>query len=88
MEAVFKMYLDYGRMGDLEGVFIADKQAVEDLINSDQTIWFGEVLGKHSEVDCQASELDIQMISDDPAVVKIFRDNNIEIGYNPFDYID
>lgn len=50
MKALFKMDFDCGRMGNLEGVFIADTEDVEYLVNNKISVYFGEVLGKHSEI--------------------------------------
>lgn len=50
MKALFKMIFDCGRMGNLEGVFIADTEDVEYLLNNEISVYFGEVLGKHSEI--------------------------------------
>lgn len=45
MKALFKMDFDCGRMGNLEGVFIADTEDVEYLVNNKISVYFGEVLG-------------------------------------------
>ena len=50
MKALFKMDFDCGRMGNLEGVFITDTEDVEYLVNNKISVYFGEVLGKHSEI--------------------------------------
>ena len=39
------MDFDCGRMGNLEGVFIADTEDVEYLVNNKISVYFGEVLG-------------------------------------------
>jgi hypothetical protein len=36
-------------MGALSGIFVAEEEAVEALIASGKEVYFGEVLGKHSE---------------------------------------
>ena len=48
MKALFKMDFDCGRMGNLEGVFIADTEDVEYLVNNKISVYFGEVLGKNT----------------------------------------
>lgn len=40
----------YGRMGNVEGLFIASEEEVDKFLDK-RNICFGEVLGKHSEVD-------------------------------------
>lgn len=42
MKALFKMDFDCGRMGNLEGVFIADTEDVEYLVNNKISVYFGE----------------------------------------------
>lgn len=85
--AIYRFSKDFGRMGDLEGVFSAYKEDVAKLIDSGREVYFGEVLGKHSEVVCSIDAEDIEMISDETNIVKFFDKLNISNGYNPFDYI-
>lgn len=44
---LWDFYLDYGRMGELEGTFEATEEEVETAIG--KTVWWSEELGKHSE---------------------------------------
>lgn len=75
-------------MGSLAGIFVSEKQSMEKLIASGKDVHFGEVLGKHSEISGPIEADDIQLVSDDPAVVEMFEANKMETGYNPFDYFD
>jgi hypothetical protein len=50
MKAIYRMDIDCGRNGNLTGVFIADKDHVKILLEKKIEIYFGEVLGKHSEI--------------------------------------
>lgn len=84
--AVFKFNADYGRMGNLEGVFVAKKSHVKYLIDNKIQVYFGEVLGKHSEVYGELEEKDFKMVSEDKAVIDILLSNNLLSGYDPFDY--
>jgi hypothetical protein len=43
-----KFYWDCGRNGDVEGLFITTKKELKYAIG--KQIYFGEILGKHSEV--------------------------------------
>lgn len=49
-KAIFKMNLDAGRQGSLEGIFSAEKEHVKILVEQEIEVYFGEVLGKHSEI--------------------------------------
>jgi hypothetical protein len=86
MKAIYKMTIDCGRMGDLYGQFVATKEAIAELIGTE--VYFGEVLGKHSEVNVVMKEKYFQMVTDDQKVVEMFEKYNFSSGYCPFDYID
>ena len=82
-EAVYTFHFGCYRMGTLYGLFIADKKEMEDLVASEKEIYFGEVLGKHSEIIGKITEDDYTLISDDPATVEFCKRNKLEIGFNP-----
>jgi hypothetical protein len=87
MEAIFKMNYSAGRMGSLKGIFVVDKERMRELIDGGEDVYFGEVLGKHSEIYGPVEEGDITLVSEDPVVVEWFKSLNMETGYNPFNYI-
>lgn len=86
MKKVFRFNLDYGRQGTLSGVFVSTQEKVDCLINRKIEVYFGEVLGKHSEVYGALEPNEITLISDNPEVVKVVEENGLTNGYNPFDY--
>lgn len=86
MKALFKMNFDCGRMGNLNGVFIADTEDVEYLVENKISVLFGEVLGKHSDISGRVAENEISLITTDENVLKVVREHDLESGYNPFDY--
>lgn len=45
---LWEFYMDFGRMGELDGLFVAYPSEIDDAIGKE--VYFGEVLGKHSEV--------------------------------------
>lgn len=45
---LYRYQQDYGRMGALDGVFIADENDVKWFMGAE--VWVDDVLGKHSEV--------------------------------------
>ena len=49
MKYLYRFYEDCGRMGSLDGIFVAEESDVDALIG--QNLYFGEVLGKHSDID-------------------------------------
>lgn len=85
-KAVYKLNINCGRQGTLEGLFIAKKAHVEELINSKIGVYFGEVLGKHSEIFGSISAEELKMISDAPEIIKLIEEYKLENGYNPFHY--
>ena len=87
-KAIYKFYQDHGRMGRLEGIFVANPQKVKQLIDSEEDVYFGEVLGKHSEIYGPISEDEIKMVSDDPALVELFEAHDLSSGFCPFDYME
>jgi len=88
MNAIYKMTIDFGRMGDLDGVFVADTDDVKKLIKSGQEIYFGEVLGKHSDVSCAIQNKHLTLVTTDEAFIELFEKYDLSNGYNPFDYIN
>lgn len=85
MKALFKMNFDCGRNGNLEGLFIADTEDVEYLVNHEVSIYFGEVLGKHSDVSGRIGESEIKQVTADENVIKVVEEHSLGNGYNPFD---
>ena len=88
MKKIYRFCWDVGRMGTVEGIFIADSNEVEKQIGKE--VYFGEILGKHSEICGTLDNEDLEIKSDDPAFVEkcieVFGDGTIS-GYNPLDYI-
>lgn len=86
VEGFYKFEFDCGRMGRLSGTFFANDSEVESLIG--QEVYFGEVLGKHSDIYGVVDAGEISLITDDPAIVRILRDSGANIGINPLDYLE
>jgi hypothetical protein len=84
---LWKFEWDCGRQGDLEGLFVATEQEVQELIG--QQVNFGEVLGKHSEIygDIEEGEITKVDLGSETVekVTKILGDT--WSGYNPLKYI-
>lgn len=88
MKTLYKFNADCGRMGELQGIFIEDSDKVSKLIESGDEVYFGEVLGKHSDVSFAIEEEMLTAVSVDPNVIAVIEDNDLTSGYNPFDYIE
>lgn len=99
MRKLWKFVWDCGRQGFLESLFVADEAEVESIIGKE--VFFGEVLGKHSDVYGTIERGEITAISDDQekidwliAVTEAKPGRFLEIptesitifGYNPLHY--
>lgn len=71
----FDFHLSYGQC---EGVFAATEEELEAAYG--KNIYFGEIEGKHSEVEGPLERSDIDLVSDDPALVE---NKKLRWGYNP-----
>lgn len=87
MLTLYKFHFD-ARHGNLYGLFIADDQKVQKLIEDGDEVYFGEVCGKHSDVYGPIESIDITKVSSDPEVLAMVERNGLVFGYNPFDYIN
>ena len=83
-EKVYKWEWDCGRMGDLEGLFVATEAVVAAAIG--KNAYFGEVLGKHSEVQGLLEENEFTLLSEDPAVIAFVKEHG-PFGWNPLNYV-
>ena len=88
MRKLFKFELDYGRMGFVDGLFIAEETDVQNAMGKE--VYFGEILGKYSEVYCELDSSNVRAISDDQEKIEWIRSlvgfDTIS-GYNPLEYI-
>lgn len=78
---------DCGRMGDVEGLFITTQSALDREYG--KNVYFGEILGKHSEVYGTLETKDIEVVSEDQDFIEKLEDLlGVSIsGYNPLEYI-
>jgi hypothetical protein len=82
-KALFKFNVDL-RGGCLKGLFIATQEEVDAIIG--KTVYFGEVIGKHTDYFRDIEEADIIKITDDETVIAKVEMYDLDIGYNPLDY--
>ena len=75
-------------MGEVEGLFVATKNEIQNAIG--KNVYFGEILGKHSEVYGTLDENDLEKINLDSVsterVAELLGDT--WSGYNPLEYIN
>lgn len=91
MLKLYEFSWDCGRGGIVEGLFIADESEVKSMIRCKREVYFGEILGKHSDISGTVEEGEITVKSSDQAIIRklqeVFDGNNIS-GYNPLDYTE
>lgn len=88
MKKLYAFCWDVGRMGEVEGLFIADEEKVKESIGKE--VYFGEILGKHSEIYGELGEDDLEIKSEDQDFINKIGEllgDNIS-GYNPLNFID
>jgi hypothetical protein len=81
MKKLYRFTLDCGRQGELDGLFIEDEKEVERAIG--KRVYFGEVLGKHSEICGDLEEEDFEVVTDDQDFIKKFDELIGWFGWNP-----
>lgn len=81
-----EFYWDCGRSGELTGLFVTTKEKLENLYGQDA--YFGEVLGKHSEISGTITEDDFTIKTDNQEFIKLFEELIGDQGFNPFDYVE
>ena len=87
MRKLYSFFWDCCRMGDVEGLFIAEESEVDAAIGSQ--VYFGEILGKHSDISGTLSSVDLKVISDDQDKIDWLLDiiGPTVSGYNPLEYL-
>jgi hypothetical protein len=89
MRNIYRFHWDCGRQGDLDSIFIATPEEVEDIIG--KRVWFGEILGKHSEVYGVIDRGEITLISNDQEFTSKFEQimgADFSLGPNPLEHIN
>lgn len=84
---LYSFYVDCGRMGSLDGLFIATQEEVDNAIG--KQMYFGEVLGKHSDVQGTLEAHEITLISNEQDKIDwlVGLVGYSVSGFNPLDYI-
>lgn len=87
MKNLYRFFWDCGRQGDVDGLFIATPEQVA--AATGKSVYFGEILGKHSEIFGELDADDVEIISSDSEKVAWLEEllGNSVSGYNPLDYL-
>lgn len=88
MKVLVSFAWDCGRQGDLRGLFICTQEELDALEGKE--VYFGEVLGKHSEIYGSLQKKDFRVISVEQDKIdwleEIMNSKSIS-GFNPMDYL-
>lgn len=84
---LYEFYWDCGRSGSIEGLFIEEEKNIKKIVGKD--VYFGEVLGKFSEVYGTIEEGEITKVDIPTDVVELLENKIGETlsGFNPFNYL-
>jgi hypothetical protein len=86
---LWRFYWDCGRQGDVEGLFVATEEEINNIIGEE--VNFGEILGKHSEVygTIEEKEEITKLDLDSETVEKVSKIlGDTWSGYNPLKYVN
>ncbi len=87
MKKLYSFNWDCGRMGNIDGLFIAEPEEVKAAVGKE--LYLGEVLGKHSEIFGTIEEGEIKEVDVAEGVVSALLASIGEsvCGFNPIAYI-
>lgn len=85
---LWKFCWEYGRRGNVEGLFIATEDEVRNSLGKEA--YFGEILGKHSEVYGILEECDFEKVEIEFEAIERLASylGDTWCGYNPLDYVN
>jgi len=88
-----EMFVDYGRLGVVSGRFVLNENEwskLQEEIGKCTVVYFGEILGKHSDVYFELEEDMFKILTDDQDFLNMAKNLNISLdsGYNPLHYIN
>jgi len=94
---LYKFSWDCGRAGEVDGLLTATPEQIAGIVG--KGVYFGEILGKHSEVYGLAQAEEFTLVTDDQTfIAKMeelfappFEDGDgpkCLFGYSPFDYLE
>ena len=82
-KGIYRIDTYYG--GDIKGIFIETESNIKSLPGF--KVYFGEILGKHSEVEFVIEKRDLKLVTNEPEAIKIFEKYNLATGINPFECV-
>lgn len=88
MRYLWRFYWDCKRLGSVDGLFVATEDEIRNALG--KRVYFGEILGKHSEVYGDLEEGDLEKVDlDSETVEKVMALlGTTWSGYNPLAYME
>ena len=83
---LWKFQWDVPRMGTVDSTFVATQSEIDGAMGS--RVYFGEILGKHSEIYGTLDAEDLEVLSEDQDEIAIFERTVGSTGHCPLDYIE
>lgn len=88
MKKLYNFYINCGRHGELEGVFVSTEEEINKAFNS-KPAYFSDVLGKHSEYSIPLNGDNVTVLSGDLDFIEKFEKIvGKSVGINPLNYIN
>lgn len=82
---IFRYDIDYGRGFCVEGMFVGTDKEIEQICK--QTVHFGEICGKHSEMSVDFEPGDFSVVPATEEIISWFVENVGLTGHNPLNYL-
>lgn len=73
------------RGGSVESIFVATQEQIDSIIG--KRVYFGEILGKHSEVIGDLESCEFEVLSEDQDFIEKFEKIIGDTGHNPISYL-
>ena len=86
MKNLYRFYWDKGRMGYVTGTFVAEESEITAAIG--KQVYFGEILGKHSDIYGILKAEDLTILTDDQDFIEKFSQLHCESGHNPLYHLN
>lgn len=84
---LFRWTYEAGRGGSLQGVFASTQEIIDAAIG--EKAYFGEVLGKHSDVVVVLASGQFETLTDDQDFIdKATKYGLVDSGHNPLEYLN
>lgn len=83
---LYRYYEDYGRMGSIEGLFFISDERLEKYKEYSSSLYWDELLGKHSEGQYNFSDDTLTLIDIPEEAAEVLREHLGDVISGPFDF--